>query len=231
MMAHIFITATGDCSIVQGCCFLRMYIPHISDIKKIYVVAMQSTRNDMEMPEFQELWRISSLISIRIRYSKKCMLLGGENMESIKILRQNPEWLESAACWFHQKWKVPVEAYRESMRICVENVKAIPQWYIVADSQQRLIAGAGVIENDFHDRPDLSPNVCALFVEEKFRKKGIARYILNFIRKDLGSMGIETLYLVTDHTDFYEKCGWQFLTMVHDKEGLAERMYCASTYQ
>lgn len=55
MMAHIFITATGDCSIVQGCCFLRMYIPHISDIKKIYVVAMQSTRNDMEMPEFQEL--------------------------------------------------------------------------------------------------------------------------------------------------------------------------------
>ena len=107
----------------------------------------------------------------------------------------------------------------------VENVKAIPQWYIVADSQQRLIAGAGVIENDFHDRPDLSPNVCALFVEEKFRKKGIARYILNFIRKDLGSMGIETLYLVTDHTDFYEKCGWKFRTLVIGGDGLPERLY------
>ena len=29
------------------------------------------------------------------------------------------------------------------------------------------ISGAGVIENDFHDRKDLTPNLCALFVEER----------------------------------------------------------------
>ena len=67
--------------------------------------------------------------------------------------------------------------------------------------------------------------------EETERNQGIAKHLLQLILKDMGKLGIPRLYLVTDHTLFYEKCGWRFLTMVHDKEGLAERMYCASTYQ
>lgn len=42
-------------------------------------------------------------------------------------------------------------------------------------------------------------------------------------------MGFEKLYLVTDHTEFYEKCGWSFLTTVNDDEGNSIRMYAAST--
>ena len=87
------------------------------------------------------------------------------------------------------------------------------------NNKNEIIAGAGIIENDFHDRKDLSPNLCALFVEEKYRKQGIAKYILNFLRKDLGSMGFEKIYLITDHTGFYEKYDWSFLTTVNDDEG------------
>ena len=150
-----------------------------------------------------------------------------EETGAIKLLRQNPELSECAAEWFSQKWNVPLEAYRESIRSCIENEKAIPQWYVVTDRKQRVIAGAGVIENDFHDRKDLSPNVCALFVEPSCRGRGIARKLLNFIRQDMARMGIERLYLVTDHTAFYEKCGWEFFTTVHDEQGVPERMYCA----
>ena len=39
-------------------------------------------------------------------------------------------------------------------------------------------------------------------------------------------MGIDTLYLVTDHTSFYERYGWEFLCMVQDSaEGTPIRMY------
>ena len=38
-------------------------------------------------------------------------------------------------------------------------------------------------------------------------------------------MEFQKLYLVTDHTKFYEKCGWEFLCMVNDEEGIPERMY------
>ena len=37
-------------------------------------------------------------------------------------------------------------------------------WYLCMLNNQ-IIAGVGVIENDFHDRKDLTPNICAMYVE------------------------------------------------------------------
>ena len=53
--------------------------------------------------------------------------------------------------------------------------------------------------------------------------------LLDFIRRDLGAMGIPRLYLVTDYTAFYERYGWTFLTMVTGDDHLPERMYTAPT--
>lgn len=150
---------------------------------------------------------------------------------ALKKLCDNPAFAEKAAQWFSTKWDIPVEAYQESIQDCIEQKNRIPQWYIVVDHDDAIIAGAGIIENDFHDRKDLSPNLCALFVEEKYRNQNIARYILDFARKELGNMGYKKLYLVTDHTEFYEKCGWDFLTFVNDDDGIPERMYFAPTLQ
>ena len=98
------------------------------------------------------------------------------------------------------------------MEQCLRRKAPVPQWYVVRDGG-RLLAGAGVIANDFHDRKDLTPNLCALFVEPP-GGAGTAGRLLDFIRRDLGAMGDPRLYLVTDHTAFYERYGWTFLTMV-----------------
>ncbi len=144
-------------------------------------------------------------------------------------LRDHAAHLGRASRWFAEKWNIPAAIYQESMMDCCQKKSGIPQWYVVLDGQRDIIAGAGVIENDFHERTDLKPNLCALFVEETHRGKGIARYILDYARKDLGRMGFEWLYLVTDHTEFYEKCGWEFLLMVRGADGAMERMYAAKT--
>lgn len=148
---------------------------------------------------------------------------------TLKKLCDHPEFLDEAASWFSQKWGIPVEAYKESMEQSINQKTGIPQWYIVLNENLEMIAGAGIIENDFHDRKDLSPNLCALYVKENYRGQGIAKYLLDFSRKDLSNMGFETLYLITDHTEFYEKCGWDFLTMVNGDDGNSQRMYAAST--
>lgn len=148
-------------------------------------------------------------------------------MEIVK-LRESRELMEKAAAWFALKWGIPVEAYRESMRECIGKKTSVPQWYLVLSEQNEIIAGAGIIENDFHDRKDLTPNLCALFVEEAFRKRGIAGELLQLIRNDMAAMGIKTLYLVTDHTAFYERYGWEFYAVVKDSEGVPERMYVIS---
>lgn len=144
-------------------------------------------------------------------------------------LREAPALIEPAAAWFHTHWDVPEEAYRESMALCVRDPDCIPQWYLVLDQKDRIVAGLGIIENDFHGRKDLTPNVCAVFVEPFCRKRGVARAMLNFVRYDAGRLGLSRLYLVTDHDRFYERCGWRFLCMVACDSGEISRMYEAET--
>lgn len=144
---------------------------------------------------------------------------------SILKIQQQPEWRDKAAAWFHEKWNIPLEAYFESMDACIENKNAVPQWYIVILGNE-IIGGLGVIENDFHNRKDLTPNVCAVYVEERYRCRGIAGKMLEYVCDDMRDKNIDTLYLVTDHTSFYERYGWKFLCMVQGEgeEGLS-RMY------
>ncbi len=142
----------------------------------------------------------------------------------IKKIRENPDLLDEAAGWFHEKWKVPLAAYEESMLESLHG-GAVPAWYVVTE-KGRIVAGLGVIENDFHDRKDLRPNVCAVYVEKEYRCQGIAGKMLNFVCEDMAKKGIRTLYLVTDHTSFYERYGWEFFCMVQgDDESNLTRMY------
>ncbi|MBR2533216.1 MAG: GNAT family N-acetyltransferase [Erysipelotrichaceae bacterium] len=127
-------------------------------------------------------------------------------------LRERSDLKEEAAEWFHSRFGVPTEAYLECMEAYL-NKKTEYGWYLCLDGD-RIVGGMGVIENDFHDRKDLSPNICAVFTEEEYRCKGIAGSLLNMTVEDLRSKGISPVYLVTDHTGFYERYGWEFLCMV-----------------
>ena len=139
-------------------------------------------------------------------------------------LRENPELMNPAAQWFHSKWGVPEEAYLECMQAYLSKGTELG-WYLCLDGD-KIVGGMGVIENDFHDRPDLTPNVCAVYTEESHRCRGIAGKLLNMTVEDLRSKGISPAYLVTDHTNFYERYGWEFLCMVQgDGEPDMTRMY------
>ena len=47
-------------------------------------------------------------------------------MFQIKRLREHPELAQKAAEWFHQKWDIPLEAYTESIELCLDETHAIP---------------------------------------------------------------------------------------------------------
>ena len=139
-------------------------------------------------------------------------------------LRERPDLKLAAAAWFHLKWGVPEDAYLACMDAYL-NGETEYGWYLCLDGD-RIVGGLGVIENDFHERKDLSPNVCAVYTEEDYRGQGIAGALLNLAVDDMRSKGIAPLYLVTDHTGFYERYGWEFLCMVRceDKPGTS-RLY------
>ena len=147
-------------------------------------------------------------------------------MEAYEIvsLRERPEIKDRAAGWFHEKWGVPREAYLA----CMEQYLAGDTeygWYLCLHGEE-IAGGLGVIENDFHDRKDLFPNICAVYTEAEHRGRGIAGHLLNRAVEDLRSRGVSPVYLLTDHTGFYERYGWEFLCMAQGEgEPEPSRLY------
>ena len=139
-------------------------------------------------------------------------------------LREMPELKGQAAAWFHSKWGVPEEAYLKCMEAYL-NHETEYGWYLCLDGG-KIAGGLGVIDNDFHNRKDLTPNICALYVEEEYRCQGIAGRLLNIVVRDMKSKNITPVYLITDHTNFYARYGWEFLCMVQEEgEAGLIRMY------
>lgn len=124
----------------------------------------------------------------------------------IADIRSHPELKAQAAAWFHSKWEVPEEEYLASMDECISGGTSVPQCYVALEDGV-ITGGVGVIENDFHVRRDLSPNVCALYVEPRRHGLGLAGALLEHVRRDMAALGVGTLYLITDHVSFYERYG------------------------
>ena len=146
------------------------------------------------------------------------------NNYSIVNLQECPALRRQAAEWFHRKWGIPAKEYLSSMDECLAGGSAVPQWYVVLQGNE-IIGGAGIIANDFHERKDLTPNLCALYVEEAFRCQGIAGRLLERACRDMKKSQFHYLYLVTEHTSFYERYGWEFLCLVQEEDGGMIRMY------
>ena len=139
-------------------------------------------------------------------------------------LKEKPELKEEAAAWFHGKCGVPQDAYLECINAYLKG-ETDYGWYLCL-CNEKIVAGMGVIENDFHDRKELAPNVCAVYTEVDYRRRGIAGNLLNMVVADMKDKGISPIYLITDHIGFYERYGWEFLCMVQgDGEPEMTRMY------
>lgn len=118
----------------------------------------------------------------------------------------------------------PTEAYLECMDAYLQN-ETESGWFLCL-YEDEIVGGLGVIENDFHNRKDLTPNICAVYTEQAHRCQGIAGQLLNMAVEYLRKKGISPAYLLTDHTGFYERYGWEFYCMVQgDGEETMSRMY------
>ena len=151
-------------------------------------------------------------------------------MDTITNLREQQGLIPRAAQWFHSKWGVPLEAYLQSMNDALTAEGGVPAWYVVLGEREEIIAGLGVIENDFHKRKDLAPNICAVYVEEAYRGQGIARRLLDHAADELARHGLATVYLITGHTGLYERDGFTFYGMIEEDDGNMIRMYQKPTH-
>ncbi|MBQ9952486.1 MAG: GNAT family N-acetyltransferase [Clostridia bacterium] len=149
---------------------------------------------------------------------------------SLISVREHPEMADDFIAFFQRHWasEDSMRVYEDCIRSCLHAGSPLPQWYALV-SGGRIIAGAGLITNDFISRMDLWPWLAALYVEEDFRGHALGAVLLRHARRHAAQLGFETLYLCTDHVGYYEKYGFAFIGEGHHPWGESSRIYCAPT--
>ncbi len=82
---------------------------------------------------------------------------------------------------------------------------------LVAEQDGKLCGNLLVIESDEPARPDLTPWIAAVWVDEDVRKQGVAASLLQEAIRRSALLGVERLYLSSRPAlrDFYTKLGWR----------------------
>ena len=142
-------------------------------------------------------------------------------------LKDRQELEKKAAAWFHEKWYVPTEAYLECMDAYLAGDTDLG-WYLCLRGGE-IVAGLGVIENDFHDRKDLTPNICAVYTEEAYRRRGIAGRLLDTAVEELRKKGFRTM-LTHNGEYFPEEFNYDGNNKFHPDERVVYMNYVSPDY-
>ena len=81
---------------------------------------------------------------------------------------------------------------------------------IIVVDEDEIVGFAGLVRESCMDAPNLFPWIDFLFVDERYRNKGVARKIIEYIFSVAKTDGYEEIYLCTlSHVEMYEKFGFQ----------------------
>ncbi len=126
-------------------------------------------------------------------------------------IREHPDYKERAIKYFQQSWKSvwPI-IYENAIEHCINARSDLPQWYLL-EKEDEIIGCAGLITNDFISRGDLYPWICALFIHKRHRGNAFGSLLLDKAKTDAKRFGFDHLYLCTEHVDYYEKYGFEYI--------------------
>lgn len=138
-------------------------------------------------------------------------------------ISQHPDYLVAAVTYFCEAFGIPEEIYKDSITASLTTTSTLPRFYVLVKGTE-LVGCFGLITNDFNSRQDLYPWLAALFVSEKYRGQGLGKLLIKYAVSEVKEMGYPSLYLVTDHTSYYEKFGFEHLSSAYGLDGPA-RLY------
>lgn len=152
-------------------------------------------------------------------------------MNEIKIdivnLIDEPQYIEEVSKWIWKEWsqskglKLEDVIYRTKHSL---NSKGIPTMYI-AKIQDVVVGVVSIWVNDLTSRQDLSPWMATLYVDEKYRNLGIGKILQRKCITEAKNLNYDYLYLITEHDNYYEKTGWEFMEIAPLDDGKYERIY------
>lgn len=141
-------------------------------------------------------------------------------------LREQPQFLATGLRFLQKNWSdISPLVYENCLTHCLDSPNKLPQWYFLQADEAQTIGCAGLIPNDFISRMDLTPWLCALFIDELFRGQAYSRLLILKAKDDAKRFGFKNLYLASDLIGFYEKIGFKSIGLGFYPDGSSSTIY------
>ncbi len=119
--------------------------------------------------------------------------------------------------WMYNWWGIEEEYSMEEvecfMKHSLQKYK-LPQTYGLF-LNNKIIGMYQFIYEDLSIRPDIYPWLANVYIDEKYRNKGYARYMLNTVKENAKKViHNNEIFLYTKHPNFYEKFGWKYVSKI-----------------
>lgn len=151
-------------------------------------------------------------------------------MSIIRLEDKNNFIFEKICEWNYNWWGIRDGKNYEQVRCNLEhslNKERLPQTFVALMGEEPAGMYQLAMFDDLESRPDLYPWLINVFVDEKFRGKGVFRALMNTVNGHAKKANLQELYLYTEHVGLYEKFGWKFIGEVKTfrEESPIERLY------
>ena len=67
--------------------------------------------------------------------------------------------------------------------------------------------------------------MAALFVKKEYRNHGIGKLLQEKVIEETRKMKYKNIYLITEHENYYEKTGWEFIEKAPLEDGNYTKIY------
>lgn len=122
-----------------------------------------------------------------------------------------PQHIPQLAAWHHQQWSYlnpdkTVEQRIEEFRDHVRET-AVPRTFVAIDGE--VLGSASLVADDMDTHPELTAWLASVFVNPRYRKRGVGAALVRRVMTEAEQAGIATLSLFTpDQEHFYRQLGW-----------------------
>ncbi len=134
---------------------------------------------------------------------------------TISDLRRQPGFFDAVADRVWRQWWEPNGFPLDDIKGRLEeNMRDTPiPLALVAHHSGAFLGTASVIASDLDERPELTPWVAAVWVEERSRGHGIGAALVDAAAHACFTLGFSRAYLCArvQMTPFYERLGWSLI--------------------
>ena len=134
---------------------------------------------------------------------------------TIEYINDHPEDISAISKWHRDQWhnilpNFTLESYAEFLSSHYRR-GGVPTMFVAADDG-KVIGTAALEDDDMDTHPALSPWIASLYVDVKYRKKGVGAALVNRVIEEARSAGVKKLYLFTpDREHYLGRFGWRML--------------------